>query len=237
MSARAATPRPSWPAATRAGGWALIAAAVLFVAAFIWLAVTFDYPDVLDRPAAEVLPRLHALGDTGRAVWALYALIPLLLIPAGAGVEVAFAHVSRGAAKLANGFAILAAMTMLIGLARWSSVNWELAAAWPTLGPGPAASAAALFSGLNVYLGNFLGEFVGELGLNLFFLCTGFAMQRATGLPRWSGPAGLVAGGIGLVAMFRNVTPWVSMVADVNNLVLPIWLIVLGVLLVRGGRE
>ena len=237
MSAGAMTPRAPWPRAARAGGWALIAAAVLFMAAFTWLAVTFDYPDVLDRPAAEVLPRLHALGDMGRAVWALYALIPLLLIPAGAGVEIAFAPIARGAAKLANAFAWLSAMTMLLGLARWSTVHWELAAAWPTLAPGEAVSAAAIFAGLNSYLGSFLGEFVGELGLNLFFLFTALAMLRTAGLPRWSGPAGVVAAGIGLVAMLRNLTPWVGPVAELNNLVLPVWLVVLGVVLVRGVRE
>lgn len=237
MSAVASTPGASWPAAARAGGWSLIAAAILFMAAFTWLAVNFDYPDVLDRPAAEVLPRLHALGDTGRSVWALYALIPLLLVPAGVGVEIAFARVSRGAAKLAHAFALLSAVAMLFGLARWSTSHWALAAAWPTFGPGERVGAAALFAGLNAYLGTFLGEFVGELGLNLFFVFTAFAMQRTPGLPRWSGPAGMVAGGLGLVAMLRNITPAVGLIAEANNLVLPLWLVVLGLLLVRGERE
>ena len=61
---------PSGNTAARAGGIALILAAILFMAVFSYLAATFDYPDVLDRPAAEVLPRLVALGSSGRAVWA-----------------------------------------------------------------------------------------------------------------------------------------------------------------------
>ena len=74
MSSRSVAP------AVRAGGWSLILAALLFLGVFSYLAATFDYPDVLDRPAGEVLPRLLALGATGRAVWALYGLVPLLLI-------------------------------------------------------------------------------------------------------------------------------------------------------------
>ncbi|MBK8002565.1 MAG: hypothetical protein IPK12_01190 [Gemmatimonadetes bacterium] len=66
------------------GGLALVLAAVLFIAVFSYLAATFHYPDVLDGPADQVLPNLLALGPTGRAVWALYGLIPLLLIPTAA---------------------------------------------------------------------------------------------------------------------------------------------------------
>ena len=44
--------RPNEVAAVRAGGWALVLAAILFIAVFSYLAATFDYPGVLDRPAA-----------------------------------------------------------------------------------------------------------------------------------------------------------------------------------------
>ena len=54
--------------AARVGGWSLIAAAVGFMAVFGYLAARFDYPAVLDGTAADVLPRLRALGSAGRAV-------------------------------------------------------------------------------------------------------------------------------------------------------------------------
>ena len=73
-------------AATVIGGGSLIAATLLFSAVFVVLARSFGYPDVLDLPAAEVLPRLLALGPGGRAVWVLYGLIPLLLLPTAMGV-------------------------------------------------------------------------------------------------------------------------------------------------------
>ena len=75
--------------AARAGGWSLIAAAIGFMAVFSYLAARFSYPDVLDGPPADVLPRLIALGSSGRAVWAIYAFLPLLLIPAGVGAYAA----------------------------------------------------------------------------------------------------------------------------------------------------
>jgi len=217
----------------RAGGIALILAAILFMAVFSYLAATFDYPDVLDRPAAEVLPRLIALGTSGRAVWALYALIPLLLIPAGVGAEAALAKHSPGAVRNATLFATISGLTMLLGLARWPTIMWELGRAWPDASPEQQASLATVFAGLNSYLGNFLGEFVGEFGLNLFFALTAWAMLADQSRPRWMGITGMVVSVIGFVAMFRNVTPSVGPIAEANNLVLPVWLVVFGVLLLR----
>jgi hypothetical protein len=220
-------------AAARAGGWALILAAVLFMAVFAYLAARFDYPDVLDRPAGEVLPWLIALGTAGRAVWSLYALIPLLLVPAGLGAAAALRQAAPGAARAAAAFASISAFSMMLGLLRWPSIHWELARAYATAPDGERATLGAMFVGLNSYLGNFIGEFVGELALNLFFLLIAYAMLRDPQRRRWLGYGGLVASAIGFVAMFRNVTHAVAPIADANNLVLPLWLVVLGVVFAR----
>ena len=71
------------PAAIRLGGWALILGALAFLVVFAVLAARFDYPAILAGPADLVLPRLLATGTAGRAVWAVYALLPLIWIPAG----------------------------------------------------------------------------------------------------------------------------------------------------------
>ena len=166
-------------AAVRAGGWALILAAILFIAVFSYLAATFDYPDVLDRPAAEVLPRLIALGTAGRAVWSLYALVPLLLVPAGVGVSIALRGAAPGAARTGGAFAMISGFSMMLGLLRWPSIQWELGRAYATASGTERTSIATLFAGFNAYLGNFIGEFVGELALNLFFLLTAYGMLRS----------------------------------------------------------
>ena len=220
------------------GGLALVLAAVLFIAVFSYLAATFHYPDVLDGPADQVLPNLLALGSTGRAVWALYGLIPLLLIPTAAGTELLLADRAPGRARAATLLAYTAALTMMLGLLRWPTLQWALATAYTTT-PDPTAHAtlAALFDGFNLYLGNYLGEFVGELALNLFFLLTALATRGDARFPRWTAPAGVVAALLGLIALWRNVTPAVAMIAEVENSVLPVWMIVFGVLLARAARS
>ena len=220
-------------AATRIGGWSLILAAVGFMAVFSYLAARFDYPAVLDGDAATVLPRLLALGDAGRAVWALYAFLPLLLIPAAIGGREALGTAAPNAMRAATAFATLAALSMLLGLARWPSVHWELARAYPAASAGAREAINAVFLGLNVYLGNYIGEFLGELALNAFFVLVGVAALRSASAKRWFALGGITVGVIGWVAAFRNVTSTVTPIAAVNNYLLPLWLIVLGVVLIR----
>jgi len=219
--------------ATRIAGWSLVVAAFGFIGVFSFLAARFNYPDVLDGNAGDVLPRLLALGNAGRAVWVFYAFLPLLLIPAGIGAHAALRHAAPNAMRAAVVFATITAVSMMLGLARWPSVHWELARAYATAAPEARSAIDAIFAGLNVYLGNYIGEFLGEVALNAFFVLIGFAALRSPQAPRWFAYTGIAVGVIGWVAAFRNVTSAVSLIADVNNYLLPLWLIVLGVVLIR----
>jgi hypothetical protein len=212
-----------------AGGWSLILGAVAFMAVFSYLAARFDYPAVLDGPAETVLPRLLATGSTGRAVWAIYAFLPLVWIPAGVGAYLALRRSHPGSSLLALQCAVVAALAMMLGLMRWPTVHWRLAQLYATADSSQRALLDALFDGLNTYLGNYLGEFLGELAFNAFFLLTGWALLQT----RRVAVLGLVAGLAGLVGMFRNVTAAVAPVAAVNNYLLPAWMIVFGVILAR----
>jgi hypothetical protein len=204
------------------------------MAVFSWLAASFNYPDVLDGAAADVLPQLLLLGETGRAVWALYAMLPLLLIPAGAGTYVALRHRAPARMQVAVMLAVVSAVAMMLGLLRWPTIHWVLAQAFTsTTGEGDRAVIATLFQAFNLYLGNYLGEFVGELALNGFFLMSALAMRGDARFPRWAGNIGVLAALLGLVAMWRNVTSVVALVAEIENYVLPLWMIGQGVLLAR----
>jgi len=212
-----------------AGGWSLILGAVAFMAVFSYLAARFDYPAILDGSAETVLPRLLATGSTGRAIWALYAFLPLIWIPAGVGAHLALRRSHPGSSLLALQCAVVAALAMMLGLMRWPTIHWRVAELYAEADSSQRAVLDALFDGLNTYLGNYLGEFLGELAFNAFFLLTGWALLHT----RRVAVLGLVAGLAGLVGMFRNVTAAVAPVAAVNNYLLPAWMIVFGVVLAR----
>lgn len=222
----------------RTGGLALLAAALGFIGAFAYLAVRFDYPGVLEAPAVTALPALLAMGSTGRAVWGLYGLLPLLLVPAAVGARSALRRSDEDRMDMAVLLAVVAAVSMMLGLMRWPSIQWELARAYAASEPDGRIVLSAVFEGLNRYLGNYLGEFVGELSLNAFFFLSARAMWRSRIVPRWIGGLGLTAGFLGWIAMWRNVTDLVAPVAALNNTVLPLWMIVFGVtLLVVRSRQ
>lgn len=218
-----------------AGGVAFIVAALAFVLVFGYLAANFDYPDVLEGAAADVLPRLAAGGDTMRAVWAVYALLPLLLVVGAVGTYFA-CPASRARMALAVVLAVIAAFSMCLGLMRWPSVHWALAAGYSDASPDTKSSLAAVFDGLNLYLGNYIGEFLGETALAVFFLLAAWSFLAEMRFARWLGWSGVVFALLFAAGAFRNVTDAVQPLADINNALLPVWLIVLGASLIWYGR-
>jgi hypothetical protein len=219
-----------------AGGLSFVGAAVMFVSVFMYLAVNFDYPAILDGSASEVLPRLLAGGTFMRATWALYAFLPLLLVPGAVGTYLA-CPASRGRMTLALLAATLGAMAMCLGLIRWPSIHWALAEAYSQSGQEVRSSLAAVFTGLNLYLGNYIGEFLGELCLATFFLLSGLSLLAEKRFAHWLGWCGIAFAFLFLVGAFRNVLPVVQPAADVNNALLPLWLLVLGGSLVWFSRN
>ena len=225
-------------AVVRAGGAALIVGAVAFLGVFAFLAARFDYPSILDGPAGEVLPRLRAIGPTGRAVWALYGFLPLVWIPAGVGAFYALRGPHDGSMRIGMMLALVAAIAMMLGLLRWPSIHWVLAEAYAQGEPAERSAIAAVFTGLNSYLGNYIGEFLGESSISVFFLLSALAiLARDSAWPRWMGYVGVVTAIAGLVGMFRNTTNVVAPIAAMNNYLLPIWMVVFGSGLLRVSRS
>jgi hypothetical protein len=108
-------------------------------------AARFQYPEVLDGSAPEVLPALLATGATGRNVWALYGVLPLVIISAGVGAFEALRNRASGQMRVRMLFAFLAAFSMMLRLIRCPSVHWELARAWTAVAANDRLVLAAVF--------------------------------------------------------------------------------------------
>ena len=207
--------------------------AIAFMAVFSYLAARFDYPEVLDGPASVVLPKLLATGVSGRAAWAFYAFLPLIWLPAGVGAYRALRRTHPGAMLLALQWAVVAAISMMLGLMRWPSVHWHLAQLQANATPEQQPIIAAIFDGLNTYLGNYIGEFLGEFSFSIFFLISSWVLLQSRVTAKWVAVLGLITAIAGLVGMFRNVSAAVAPVAAVNNYLLPMWMIIFGIVLLR----
>jgi hypothetical protein len=213
------------------GGIALIASGILYPAIFTFLAIRFNYPDVLDGQAHEVLPKLLAGGWAFRATWAAYGLLPLLLIPAGLGAFYALRKHMEGGMRIALHLSVLSVFALMLGLLRWSSIHWELARFYQSADGPQREVINMVFLGLNSYLGNYIGEFLGEGLMHGFLLLTALAMLRSPGFPKWMGWAGLAVSGMSLVGIFRNVNGFAESVQDLENMsmIFPLWLVILGI--------
>ncbi|MEI9966868.1 MAG: DUF4386 family protein [Candidatus Moraniibacteriota bacterium] len=220
----------------KVGGLFSLFGGLAFVGVFTYLAVYFNYPDILDGDAYQVLPKLVAGGSEMRTIWAIYAFLPLVLIPAGLG---SYAYLKERNHSLALGgllFATVAALANMLGLMRWPSIHWILAEGFASSTAEQQATIDAVFQGLNVYLGNYIGEFLGEITLNAWFLTIGLILCRVEGKIRYFGFFALLTAVLGFIGAFRNVTSAVSMVSEINNSLLPVFLVALGILLIRAKK-
>ena len=133
--------------------------------------------------------------------------------------------------------ASLGAFAMCLGLVRWPNIHWALAEAYAQSGAETRNSLSAVFLGLNLYLGNYVGEFLGEVCLASFFLLAGLSLVKESRFPNWLGWCGVVFAVLFVIGAFRIVWSVVQPVADINNGLLPLWMVVLGVSLVWYSRE
>src|SRR5262245_29020856 len=201
-------------------GVVLIVCSLAFVAVFIILARAFSYPEVLRWPADKALPALLAGGWKLRAVWFIYAVLPLGIVYAGAASAPLLARAGRLTRLIGVGAAVAAGFAMTTGLVRWPTAEWSLARTLETAQQAEARRAvAASYDTLNFVFGNIIGEFCGEIFLSVWFLCVALAL-RAYGR-RILGAVGIAAAIVLAVAAFRNITDAVSVVAQVNNVTLP----------------
>jgi hypothetical protein len=137
---------------------------------------------------------------------------------------------------LAMVFASLGALAMCLGLMRWPSMHWVLAGAYAEASDVTRSSLDAVFNGLNVYLGNYIGEFLGETALATFILLASLSMRAEARFPAWLGWFGAVVALLLFVGAFRNITDGVQFVADIDNGLLPLWLLVHGTALLWYSR-
>jgi hypothetical protein len=212
----------------------LILAAVLASVAFSALGSIFDYPDVLDAPAGEVLAAFRADQGAVSAWFAVLALSAALLAPIAIGVG---RLSSQRTMRLAVRVGIAAAAVQVIGLMRW-----------PILVPGYASDAAGgdaqVAAGARdsfTTAGDILGTALGEtLGYTLTATWTALVIvalgRRYAG--RWFQMLGGVSASLVLVGVLSPLDlPVVDTANFLGYIVWCLWLIALAVTMLVHERR
>jgi hypothetical protein len=177
-----------------AAGVFLIVAPLWFNVTFALLARRFDYPDILRRPADEILDRFRAGGAWLVLLWWMFMLSGLLLVPAVVLLGQALGF--TGIVPLAVSVGVLAGLVQMLGLLRWVYLVPALARtnADPATGSAQREATVAVFSAMHQYLGVGVGEHLGYLLTGLWSILIGVAITLGTVLPAWLGWPGVVIG-------------------------------------------
>jgi len=197
----------------------LIVTAVLANVGFTALGSIFNYPDVLDEPAGQVLADFREQQGAVSLWFSVLALSAALLAPIAIGVG----RLSPARAmRIAVPVGIAAATVQVIGLLRW-----------PILVPGYASDGDAdTFRTASDILGTALGETVGYLLTATWTALVIVALGRRYA-GRWFQVLGAVSAALVLVGVLSPLgLPVVDAANFLGYILWSVWLIAFGIVIV-----
>lgn len=209
----------------RSTGLAMIAVPVIFMAAFTGLQMSFNYPDVLREPPADILARFSAGGPALLATWYVFMLSALAFIPVGvlSGLWLMPRH--PVAAAFSATFGILAGLVQGLGLLRWVILVPSLAAAPEDM------TTQAVFNAFHLYVGAGIGEHFGYLFTALWTVSVSVALMARYRLMAWAGIVVAIGIMVGMAEPFGFAAA--AMINAISYTAWAVWLIVLGILVLR----
>jgi len=212
----------------------LILAAVLANVAFTALGSIFDYPDVLDEPAGQILSAFRADEGAISAWFVVLAFSAALLAPVAIGVGRLSADRRM---RIAVRVGIAAAVVQVVGLLRWPLLVPGYASDAASADGGVAASARDAFQTAHDVLGVAIGETVGYLLTGTWTILVLVALGR-----RYAGRWFQLLGGAGAVLILVGVLgpldlPGVDGANFVGYVLWSVWLIVFAVVILVHERR
>jgi hypothetical protein len=211
----------------------LITAAVLANVGFTALGSIFNYPDVLDEPAGQVLASFRDHEGAVSGWFAVLALSAALLAPIAIGVG---RLSSTRAMRLATRVGIAAAAVQVVGLLRWPILVPGYAADAASGSPGVAANARDSFSTAGDILGTAIGETLGYLLTAAWTVLVIVALGRRFA-GRWFRVLGVASAALVLVGVLSPLDlPVVDTANFIGYILWSVWLISFGVLMLVRER-
>ena len=177
---------------------ALIVVPVLFNWAFASLSKQFDYPDILRQPTSQVLAKFRQGGSRLIMTWWLFAMSALMFGVIAVAIPIQLDVNGTLVAVIAT-FGLLASLTQVLGLVRWTFMVPHLAREAETANESKLEAIDVVFQSLNRYLGVAVGEHLGYLFTGLWTGSYGLALISAgsethAGWYTFFGVSGLILG-------------------------------------------
>jgi hypothetical protein len=224
--------QPQHRAIRLAAGSLLIVVPAAFTTFFTLLQMRFDYPDILRKPAAEVLARFSASEASLLPLW--YGMFASAVLFMSLSLGVASLCPPGRVAKLTLATSgVLAGLVQAIGLSRWIFAVPLLASRFASAdSPEERAVITTVFDTLNGLLGVGIGEHMGFM-LTAFWTLT-LAWKIRSVRPLTAAVGAVSAAGIAAGLAEPLHVPFVAAINAIGYTAWSLWLIWLGGLVLAG---
>jgi hypothetical protein len=212
----------------------LIGTAVVTNVAFFALGTVFNYPDVLNEPAGDVLVAFRESQGSVAAWFVVLACSAALLAPIAVGVG----RLSPNRAmRVAVPIGITAALVQVIGLLRWPILVPGYAAHATSVNPDVAEAARDSFATANNVLGTVVGETFGYLLTAVWTVLVVIALGRRFA-GRWFQPLGLTSAGLVVAGVLSPLgLPVIDTANFVGYILWSVWLVAVGIAILHHQRR
>lgn len=222
-------------------GLFFIVGAMLVNIPYTLLIMNFDYPDVLRLPTAEILTKFQAGGNALIYTWLAFAWVGLPMLFGAIMLKRVLADEQAPFLETATTLGVIGFIVQVVGLLRWVFVVPVLARLYtdPTTDSATQAAVAAVFTAVHQYGGVILGEHMGQLLIILWMSMISGIAYKSKIFSKWVAILGWVASAIYLLAQTELLAtaiptfPVVDWAGLVGSLLWLVWMIVMGVYLVK----
>lgn len=221
------------------GGWSMILFAILFVGITLLIDNLVQAQTMLYTMEQHNLFKVSTGSETIRVLLIIYAVLPLLLIPAAVGCFYAFIDPHEAQMRCGMYFATAGALALSLSLLMLPSINWHLVTYIGTL-TGPTQGAMIItLQAMHNYFGVMVGDILGFGCILVWLIITSSVMIRTAVMPHVVGVIELI---IAITAAFILILRYTGLVSDVYiNIQTPgiiaLWLFICGIGLVSLRKE
>ena len=230
---------------TRLTGLFFILGADLINIPYSLLISNFDYPAILREPVDLILTRFQAGGSPLIYTWLAFAWVGLPLLFGAIMLKRILEKENSFYVETATTIGVIGFIAQVTGLLRWVFVVPVIARLYVAPSTSAAAKEAltAIFMVIHQYGGVVLGEHIGQIFIVIWMSMVSAIIYKSALFARWVAYLGWIASAVYILAQTELLAtvipdfPVVSWAGLAGSLLWLLWMIVLGIYLVRNQTE
>lgn len=174
-------------------GEMIFIAVIIMLVSWMGLMNAFEYPDILTKPALEVLTKYYDGGVTLRLLWIGMTMSSVIFIPVILLLHKLLNNEKTPYLFVGTAFGLSGAIFSILGFVRWVFSMNVLANLYHN-NPMDAKSIEITFQVINSYAGVSIGEFLGYLTTGIWIIFIGFSILKSGIFHKIAGFLGMICG-------------------------------------------